>query len=801
MTVAAKSPSANYLGDGVTVNFGAPFRYNLASDLLVQIVLAGMLTTLRLNIDYTATPGLTDAGGTVTMTLAPVLLAGVRIRRKSARNQADDYPTSGNFPAATVGNDFDRAMLIDQEQDVALSDMAARAILAPDGEVLGPLPGAMVRAGSALGFDGLGNPIPVPLVGNAATDGALLTFAAIAFTNIPAGVDLIRTSGGAVSGDGCMGVYISDATATAGLAAACPRFCTRSLNGRYFRLLPQYGAIAISQGGALGGANDDQPAVQACLDYAKAIGCRELLWDFDVVSLRCPLRTSNADQYNTDAWAQDGQSIWVTARIKFTGLPTETHIKMLAHDGTSLETGWQNVGGNVWRGSGINLLGGPSWEDPTSYNNTFFVMENIWLDGGCDYTGVRTAVTPASPDGPDLTNKGIRQQDTSVANITLINCKITGFKGETFYVGGGNFVLKNVTMEGSNQSCFNPSTGVIHVEDCYFGNTNAAFEILGGVGGQLTNCRFYNCNQVAVTGGPAGGPGTQWNYATVNRITTQAPPWIDFIDCEWTNCGTFLGGNYLRIERPRVTDTLFVFSTALTMGEFESTYIRDMEYTIDQMSALPLINIQGAPNLTTPVPTGLPGPPNIQPIADVHMRINVHRTPLAIAANRYAIAYAVTGEVDPNSCSLSIGEAEGVQLILLPNYGGTTLQVPLTTCDGPTMSQLIGGGTPYGMTMLTMAAGPYAIPVSGPRHGMQNTGIAAAIACTMAATYTVAHGQRTRIYWYGSTAGTTFTFARNGTRLRLNADCTLGVAFDWLEVEYNAITCKWHEFDRQVYAP
>jgi len=589
---------------------------------------------------------------------------------------------------------------------------------------------------------------------------------------------------------------VADSLATAALASSCPRFCAADSTGRYFRLATLGGAIAISQGGALGGTNNDQPAIQAALAYAKLIGARTLLFDFDIVSVWNTLRTSDAGQNTTAAWAQDGQSIWVTAPIKLLGLPTQTRIRMLSTTGTSLETGWQNVAGNVWRGSGINLLGGTSEADQTSYDNSWFAMEDIWLDGGCTFTGVRTLPTPTSPDGPDLTNKGIRQQDTSVANITLINCRITGFKGETFYVGGGNFVLKNVTMAGSNQSCFNPSTGVIHADSCDFGNTNASFEILGGVGGRLTNCRFYNCMQISVTGGPANG--LLYNYAYPTRDMTKAPPWIDFVDCEWSNCGTFLGGNYLRIIRGRATDTLFVFSTAQSMGSFTSTYI-DIDYTADQMSALPLCNVQGPLTLTTVIPGAPAGTYEALP-QDIHIRLNVHRTANAIANGHGVLPFTVTGHLDPNTCSLTIGEADGVSQIHYPDYGGTTFSLPLLTCDGPTNAQTIAGGAPFGMSPLVMTAGPYAIPIASPRHGLSNTGTAAAIACSMASTIAYAHGQRTRLYWYNSAAGTSFTFARNGTGLGLNADCTLATNFDWIEVEFNAVTGLWHENGRSIHA-
>ncbi len=797
MTVAARSPLAQYMGNAVSSQFGAPFRYNLVSDLVVQAIVAGVVSTLNLNVDYTATSGPTDAGGTVTMTTAPAVGTKLRIRRKSARNQADLYPTSGNFPAITVETDLDRAMLIDQEQDVIMADLTARALLVPDGETLVPLPAAALRAGNALGFGADGSPVLLPVIGQTVPDGALLTFAAIAFSIIPLGTDMIRTSGRNSSGDGSTGVFISDPLATAALASACPQLCTISANGRYFRLLPQGGMIAISQAGARGGMNNDQPAVQAALIYCAAIGCRLLLFDFDTVSIWNTVRTSAAAQTSTAPDAQDGQSIWVTAPIKFLGLPTMTHIKMLSITGASLETGWQNVGGNLWRGSGINLMGGTQGA-PNANNLTLFAMENIWLDGGCAYTGARTAVTPASPDGPDLTNKGIRLQGTQCDTIILNNCIISGFKGEATYFTGttvSDIWLYGVKVFGSNQSSLNSSAGNIRAENCEFGGSYITAEVLGRNGGRYVACKFYNSSQTSFTGGPANG--LLYNYAYPTRDLTKAPPWLDLIDCEFLNAGQFLGGNYLRIIRGRATDTSFYLTTAISLGSLTSTYI-DLEYTIDQANQNPIFAISGPPTLTTVIP-GAPAGTYIAAISDLHIRVNVHRTALAIANSREAISvFQVLGCIDPGSCSLAIGEADGIVTIHVPNIGGATVNIPLMTCDGPSNSQNIGAGTPLALSLLTMTAGPYAVPISSPRHGLQNTGASAAIACTMATTYTYAFGQKGRIYWYGSTAGTTFTFAQNATGLRLKSACTLSQAFDWLELEFNGATGLWHEIARSV---
>lgn len=89
---------------------------------------------------------------------------------------------------------------------------------------------------------------------------------------IPAGTDLIQTSGYGAVGTGAA-LYVADATANAGLLAAHPLFVKLTANGRYFRLSPVNGKIAAEHAGTTGdGVADDGPELQAALDYLAAVG-------------------------------------------------------------------------------------------------------------------------------------------------------------------------------------------------------------------------------------------------------------------------------------------------------------------------------------------------------------------------------------------------------------------------------------------------------------------------------------------------------------------------------------------------
>jgi len=166
MTVAALTPSVSYAEDGVTLGFPAPFRYLDPTHLLVtRTSAAGVQTTLAYGTAWSATAGATDAGGTVTL-MASIAGSTLTIQRKTPRNQSTDYVPNDRFPAETHEAALDRAMLIDQEQDVVTADLNARSIMVPRGETAPPLAAASARANKFLGFDAGGNPVMLSGTGN-----------------------------------------------------------------------------------------------------------------------------------------------------------------------------------------------------------------------------------------------------------------------------------------------------------------------------------------------------------------------------------------------------------------------------------------------------------------------------------------------------------------------------------------------------------------------------------------------------------------------------------------------------------
>lgn len=157
MTVAANTPSATYLENGVTTVFAAPFYYRSAAELVVERIDAGgVVTALALPAQWNASAAVGDGGGNVTL-VAPGAAGGkLRIRRATGRSQSDDYLTGGGFAAQTLEAGLDRAAMAQQEQDWQLGDILARALLVPANETIGQLPVAGSRGLKVIGFDAAG---------------------------------------------------------------------------------------------------------------------------------------------------------------------------------------------------------------------------------------------------------------------------------------------------------------------------------------------------------------------------------------------------------------------------------------------------------------------------------------------------------------------------------------------------------------------------------------------------------------------------------------------------------------------
>lgn len=188
MTVAVQVPEISYAENGVTVSFPVPFRYDDPGDLRALRRLAnGTIVDLINGVDFTATPGPTNAGGALTVVSAAPAGVKLTIWRETERSQETEYIESGPFTAASHQKAMDKAMLVAQEQDRELdrSLKVPPGLQAPEVNPLGLSEGDLLefRDGKLQRFDAApfagkfyvgqavtGKPLPASGTG---TDGAL----------------------------------------------------------------------------------------------------------------------------------------------------------------------------------------------------------------------------------------------------------------------------------------------------------------------------------------------------------------------------------------------------------------------------------------------------------------------------------------------------------------------------------------------------------------------------------------------------------------------------------------------------
>jgi hypothetical protein len=156
MTISTTASRISYNGNGVTTEFSFPYRFLTNGDLVVLSVSStGVETTKTLTTDYTLTGAGDDAGGSVTMLVAPASGTRLVIYRDTEVVQETDYTSGDAFPAESHERALDRLTMILQEKTPGAAG-ATRAIQIPigdPGDVNTVLPPSIARLDKFLVFD------------------------------------------------------------------------------------------------------------------------------------------------------------------------------------------------------------------------------------------------------------------------------------------------------------------------------------------------------------------------------------------------------------------------------------------------------------------------------------------------------------------------------------------------------------------------------------------------------------------------------------------------------------------------
>ncbi|MFM5931850.1 MAG: hypothetical protein ACKOPQ_13165 [Novosphingobium sp.] len=585
-------------------------------------------------------------------------------------------------------------------------------------------------------------------------------------------VTSIISSGYSALGKG-IGIYVSDSLATAALAAAHPRFCKATANGRYFRLVPDSPekAISVAHGGATGGSGiNEQPAIQATVAYASATACRWVDFPESAYELWCPIRTSSYS-----AVALDGHPIVITSTtgLGLRGCRAGTTLNLKNSLGGSKNTITQVVTGQNWQGGGIFVFPGGVWPSPAI---EWVAIENLIVDGGVTFN-------PADRSNLALNDKGLRIQDITCNRVHVRNSTFMNFAGEIYYVGGSTVssqLLENVTLDGSPQSSLNPSSSGKFVGiNVQAGNSYQACEVLGAQSFTMIGGRLYDCYSASMAGGPDGPIPAGYPFIYPTRQTTKRPPWITLI-------GTRLEGFTDSIQFGSwVHGTITTVDCAVTLPGNNRDVFLNIEAWNDQKSAFSAVRLGGPATLTTQM-AGAPAGVYVTPTNNVTINIQTRRTQLAQANSRYfsAAVQFYGGLIDKNTVLLNVsGEAAAVFVTNANPAAG--FGFPRIDVSGfKTIGQPYGGTFDFPTGDKTYDVAWSAIAIVPPAGTMN---------VTLGNTYGYCDGQKVIFYHKEATAGKVLNFPADGAGLKLQRDRKLFQIGDLLELRYDATISKWVE--------
>ena len=621
------------------------------------------------------------------------------------------------------------------------------------------------------------------------------------FTNLPhrspaADIVQLESTGHSANGKGAAR-YIADALCDEVLLAAHPRFVFRCANGRIFRLLPDSGSLSVEQGGAVGdGQADDQPAIQAAIDYAHAVGAAELRFEAATYRLHCPVRTSPAE----DKRAEDGHPLVVRQSLTLRGCAAvRTVLDFRALNGGDPEAEVQRVPTSasdpspaVWRGGGLYLQGDPT--DPGPGNRTIARLElnRLIFNGNRQRTGAyEWPADPATGDGWDITDKALWLQDCFVGEIVCRDVDMVGWKGEILFTAGEAAALERLELQRcklatSNGSALNPGVDVeILAVDCSFGDCFQAQEDVAKTRAIYRNCTWHDCDAMGLGSGSCDG--VYYAQAWPTRDISQAPPLTLLDNCEFRDIRFLRFASWVRGSIRTVDCTLYLNGN-------EALALRDTDLTVeawlDRRTGIRALEFYGVDTLTEPVPNAPDGIYKLPP-SQVRLRVSHRRTRHAAERGHQWLGSLWSGYIEP-TCELHFaGEAMGGGNA---NGGATPVSMPRVT------------QTAFQPTTSYWARGWYLLPpITGageivPTAPFMSVGVASEIVADMVLArtplggpdYGYADGQRIRLVKHGAAGSIRFVKGASNS-FGVNATRELTEPYDWIEFGYNREWQRWEE--------
>lgn len=638
--------------------------------------------------------------------------------------------------------------------------------------------------------------IPALGLANRAAQALPALFADLGRRSPPADVVQLDTTGYDVPAKGAAR-YISDALCDAALLSAHPRFVFATANGRIFRLLPERGSLAVEQGGASGDSSvNDQPAVQAAIDYAHAIEAHEVRFESAHYRLDCPPRISPAE----DKRAEDGHPLVVRRSLALRGCTAQrTTLDFRALDGADPESDYQLVASSavdpslaVWRGGGLYLQGDIARPAQGERSIARLELDRLVFQGNRQHTGAYEWPADAQTgDGWDISDKALWVQDCFVGEIVCRDTDMIGWKGEIFFTAGEADAVERIELQRcrfatSNGSALNPGVDAeILAVDCSFGDCFQAQEDVAKTRAIYRNCTWHDCDAMGLGSGSANGVYYAQAYPT--RDETKAPPVTLLENCEFRDIRSLRFASWVR-------GSIRTIDCSISLNGGEALALRDtdleIEAWLDRKTGIHALEFYGVDTLTEPVPGA---PAGIYKLAPSHVRIQLthHRTRHAAEQGHQWLGCFWTGYLD-RSCELHIaGETAGGGV---PNGGASPISMPRVTYAA---SEPTSNFWPRGWYKLPQISGSGEITPCAPLMTVQMaSGIIADMTLARTTLGGADHGyvdrQRIRFVKEGATGSIRFVKGASNS-FGVRETRVLDNAYDWIEFSYNRDWQRWEE--------
>lgn len=434
MTVnSTTASSVPYLGNGSATAF--PFPFSAGSTDEVRVFVDGVADSVA----YSVVLEEDHEGGTVNFDVAPTVGRKIIISSNPDFAQNVSFINGGPFNAETHEEANDRAA----RRDIYLLARHGETLRAPEGEALPALPPPSDRLAKLLGFsettgvrellnyqalaEAIAPLLPAILATIAKGDPggnimAIGLFEAASSLTIPAGTNIVRTSGYSITGSGGA-IYQYDAAVNSAYVTAHPRSAFVSGNGRGFRL-----------------SLDQTLNVR----MFKAIG-DDVTYDGDAFVYAFNFANSHADPSNTYGFGAGTPRIFVPMGQYYLGAQVLdiVYSSIFEGDNQGGAGGGASVlrwdagvtGIRVQRGdtTGASTVGAQAWPGGNGS-----IIRNLFLRGG--YAGIEGEF-----HGVHIRAHG----------VTVEQCQIENFQGD------GILNIADTATVGGNANCFRFARNVI----------------------------------------------------------------------------------------------------------------------------------------------------------------------------------------------------------------------------------------------------------------------------------------------------------------------------------------------------